>query len=207
MQVPTEESCILEVMSVESGIPYKELTNVALTKCGAINDPTDRGGKTSIWGWTQASIKACGSNCSAEQLTFKEAYELYAKHFYVKSGASLVMPVHPYLAKAMLNYGIHSGYKQAAMLLQRLLNMHNNDQAMYKDIVVDGSIGAQTINTLMTYLQKRKGDGDDILFTDYMIAIGAFYQQIIRNDLSQEKYMMGWSRRVHEQLRDYFLQK
>lgn len=202
---PTEESIILEVMSVESGIPYAKIETTPLDKCGCINDPTDRGGLTSIWGWTETTLKACGYHKGAAVLTFKEAYELYAQHFYVKSGASLVLPVHPYLAKAMLNFGIHAGYRQAAKQLQSLLNLHNNDQKFWKDIKADGAIGSQTIEMLTSYLQKRSGDGDDVLFTDYLISVGAFYQQIVRNDSTQEKYMMGWSRRIHDQLKEFFV--
>jgi len=198
---------ILDVMSVESGIPVSELEKMPLNKKGAINDPHDRGGITSIWGWTEKSLLDCKAGITAAELTFKDAYELYAKNYYVKSGASLVLPIHPYLAKAMLNFGIHAGYKRAAMQLQTLLNMHNNNQALWKDMVVDGVIGKGTIDCLMLYLQKRSGDGDDILFTDYLIAVGAHYQAIIKADPTQEKYMMGWSRRVHEQLRDYFTKK
>lgn len=204
MQMPTEESIILDVMSMESGIPVEKLLTTSRDTCGSINDPTDRGGVTSIWGWTEKTLRACGCHTPASELTFKEAYELYAKHFYVKSGASEILKVHPFLAKAVLNFGVHAGYQQAAKKVQELLNFHNNNQSLWKDIAVDGSIGKNTVDILCTYLQKRSGDGDDILFTDYLISVGAFYQQIVRMNPTQEKYMMGWSRRIHLQLRDYF---
>lgn len=204
MSTITEESMIFEVMAIESGIPYLKLVNMPLTMCGSIHDKDDRGGKTSIWGWTETTLKSIGINTPAEELTLQEAYSLYAKYFFIKSGASKILLLHPHLARAMLNFGVHAHYSTAAKELQKVLNFHNNKQELWPDLKVDGLIGGKTLSALSIYLQKRKGDGDDIIMTDYLVRVGRHYQNIIEEDETQEKYMMGWSRRVHYLFRDYF---
>jgi lysozyme family protein len=201
----TEEKIILEIMETESGRDLSDIGAIDLNECGVVDHPDDMGGVTSIWGWTEKSLKSVGYNRTAAELTFQEAYVLYATHQYVKSGASRVFPLHPALARAMCDFAVHSGTKTAVKALQMVLNLHNNKGTLWKDLKEDGVIGPNTIKALVAYLEKRKGNtGRDVVMCDYLIRIGAHYQNIALAKESQEVFYYGWISRVNDMLEEYF---
>lgn len=206
MPTPTEESIILEIMEMESGIDLSDPDTIDLTRSGYIDDPDDAGGVTSIWGWTARALKDHGYHKHPGELTFNEAYALYARYYYIRSGAQRVLPHHPWLARAMCNFGVHAGYRTAGRYLQVILNLHNNRGKLWDDLKEDGLVGGATIRVLMAYLARRKANGgEDVIMSDYLIKIGAHYQGIMIARESQEKYAYGWLSRVKDLMKEYFV--
>jgi lysozyme family protein len=205
MVTPTEESIILETISIESGIPVDQLHELSLTTTagGYTNDPDDPGGETN-WGITQKTYTGLGYPGKVKDLTFQQAYEFYAKTYYIKSGAHRVITIHPWLAKLMFNFGVHSGYKRAIRLLQHVLNQHNNRGKHYPDLVEDGLIGDKTVQALEALLQLRGDLGEAVIFLDYSVGIGSHYNRIIENNPTLEKYRFGWSKRLLLDVKAYY---
>ena len=202
---PTVEEIILTVMEIESG---RKLIGHSIgpndTNGGYTNDPDDPGGETN-WGWTETTLKTHGIKTHPRDLTFQQAFDYYRRIFWVRSGAMAVYDFQPWLARTIFNYAVHAGYSKAARNLQLLLNLHNNRGKRWPDLIVDGAVGKQTLAALQAYIRLRKGEiGEDVLFTDYAIMMGAFYQTLaIKND-RYEKYTYGWSTRAMLELKEYF---
>lgn len=205
---PTVENIILTVMEIESG---RKLIGQNIhpddKNGGYTNDPDDPGGETN-WGWTESTLKAHGIDTHPRDLTFKQAFDAYRTIFWVRSGAEAVYNFQPWLARTIFNYGVHAGYSKAARHLQTLLNIHNNRGKRWDDLKVDGQVGGRTLAALEAYIRLRKGEiGEDVLFTDYAIMMGAFYQELAIKKDSYEKYTYGFSRRAMLELKDYFTGK
>lgn len=66
------------------------------------------------------------------------------------------------LAAKLADIAINMGVSRASTFLQRCLNVLNDEQRFYPDILIDGDLGAKTLNTLKIFLKLRK-DGADIL--------------------------------------------
>jgi len=84
------------------------------------------------------------------------------------------------------------GPNVAGRMLQRALNLINRNQASWKDIVVDGIVGQETISivnslkdTEYQYLYKCLNGLQFIKYVD-----------IITHNPVQEKFFRGWLRRV-----------
>lgn len=202
---PTIETIILTVMEIESG---RKLIGHSIapndTDGGYTNDPDDPGGETN-WGWTESTLKAHGIKTHPRDLTFQQAFDHYRVIFWVRSGAEAIYPHHPWLARTIFNYGVHAGYSKAAKHLQTLLNIHNNQGTRWPDLVVDGLVGGRTVQAVNVYMQLRKGSvGEDVLFTDYAIMMGAHYQRLAIANPKMEKFSYGWSTRAMLELKEYF---
>ena len=65
------------------------------------------------------------------------------------------------VAEELLDTGVNCGTGFAKPLLQRALNLLNNQgKAGWPDLTVDGIYGPATLNALKTYLAKRGKDGE-----------------------------------------------
>ncbi|MBN8852209.1 MAG: hypothetical protein BGO55_00510 [Sphingobacteriales bacterium 50-39] len=96
------------------------------------------------------------------------------------------------IANELFDLAVNCSSKIAALFLQRSLNVLNKQGKFYPDIVVDGVVGAGTLNALAKANQK------DVL--KCIVALqGARYIGIAENRASQEEFMAGWIRRAFGQ--------
>ncbi|EMO3725406.1 putative peptidoglycan-binding domain-containing protein, partial [Acinetobacter baumannii] len=97
------------------------------------------------------------------------------------------------VAEELLDTGVNCGTGFAKPLLQRALNLLNNQgKAGYADLEVDGVYGSETLRALKTYLAKRGKEGEKVLVRVLNIMQGQRYIEICERNPSQEQFFYGW---------------
>ena len=159
---------------------------------GYSNDPTDRGGETK-YGITQAVARANGYTGSMKDLPVDVAKAIYKKQYWTAPRFDQVNTINSKVAEELLDTGVNCGVAFAKPLLQRALNLLNNQgKEGWPDLAVDGIYGPATLSALKTYLAKRGKDGETALLRVLNILQGNRYIEIAERNPSQEKYFFGW---------------
>lgn len=97
------------------------------------------------------------------------------------------------MAEELLDTAVNCGTGFAKPLLQRALNLLNNQgKAGWPDLSVDGIYGTATLNALKTYLAKRGKEGEKVLVRVLNIKQGQRYIEICERNHSQEQFFYGW---------------
>ena len=110
----------------------------------------------------------------------EEAAPIYRKYFWdVVRGDDLPSGVDYVIFDSAVNHGP----RNAGIFLQRAVNRAG------RKLTIDGSIGP--ITAKMVWECDRQG-----LITDILRERDIFYQKIVANDLSQEKFFKGWMNRL-----------
>lgn len=109
--------------------------------------------------------------------------DVYMKQYYnpMKIGSinSLMLSAHVFC------HGVNAGTATAIKLLQKAIN------SVYKvQIAVDGKIGTQTLS------YANKESKIKALVEDYIDRRNEFYQNIVKRNPSQKKFLNGWLSRV-----------
>lgn len=156
---------------------------------GYVDNPDDPGGETK-YGITVAVARANGWKDSMKDLPFEFAMQIYEKHYVTAPNFDSVLAVFPELGEQMIDFGITSGPKRAAELLQRLLNVFNMKEKIYPDIAVDGQIGPKTISCLTAFLRYRKTG--HVLLKSYKAERIHFYISIAESRKDSETFVYGW---------------
>ncbi|MCF4792967.1 hypothetical protein L1W94_18600, partial [Acinetobacter baumannii] len=122
---------------------------------GYVNNPADRGGATK-YGITQAVARENGWNGNMKDLPLEFAKSIYKKQYWLEPRFDQVNALSPSVAEELLDTGVNCGPNFAKPLLQRALNLLNNQgKAGWPDLKVDGVYGSATLGALKTYLSKR----------------------------------------------------
>jgi lysozyme family protein len=163
---------------------------------GYVNDPDDPGGMTyrgiarNHWpdwrGWKL--IDKAPKHIDHVALNPVVA-EFYEDHFWVPLKCN---EFPQFVANELFDTGVNMGLIQAGKFLQRALNLLNNNEKRYKNIVVDGMIGPLTIATFHMVTVHRQ----PLLAKVMNIMQGAFYIELMEKSEVREKYL-GWFNRVH----------
>lgn len=160
---------------VEAGLISTKAQRIAV---GYVNDPTDRGGETKF-----GVAKNANPDLNIATLTWHQAKDVYYKRYWLAAKCDQLPGRY---AALHFDIAVNSGPKRAAKFLQRALNVTD-----------DGIIGPVTIG---------KANQADVF--DLCAAVcdqrEKFYEDIMSNDPTQEKYRKGWMRRCNE-LRDFVL--
>lgn len=173
---------------------------------GYVNDPTDKGGETidgisraahPNWqGWVIVDRvkRDFGSDAKtidrilAKDAVFQRLKKLFYKERYWDiHGLDHVL--HQRISEEMYDTGVNMGAGVAARFLQEALNLCNDRERLYPDILVDGEVGSVTRRTL------AMANGDRVFKTMNLLQ-GERYINILRRNESQEKYWGGWMNRV-----------
>lgn len=159
---------------------------------GYVNDPTDRGGATK-YGITEAVARAHGYKGHMRDLPKDLAKMIYRKTYWTNPRFEQVNQIHAAIAEELLDTGVNCGVAFAKPLLQRALNLLNNQgKEGWSDLAVDGIYGPATLNALNAFLKKRGKDGAQALLRVLNIMQGQRYIEICERNPSQEKYFFGW---------------
>ena len=159
---------------------------------GYVNDPTDRGGATK-YGITEAVARANGYKGHMKDLPLDTAKVIYKKQYWTSPRFDQVNTVNSKVAEELLDTGVNCGVAFAKPLLQRALNLLNNQgKEGWSDLAVDGIYGPATLSALKTYLAKRGTSGETALLRVLNIMQGNRYIEIAERNPSQEKYFFGW---------------
>ena len=159
---------------------------------GYVNDPTDRGGATK-YGITEAVARANGYKGHMKDLPIDVAKAIYKKQYWTSPRFDQVNIINSKVAEELLDTGVNCGVAFAKPLLQRALNLLNNQgKEGWSDLAVDGIYGPETLSALKTYFAKRGKDGETALLRVLNILQGNRYIEITERNLNQEKYFYGW---------------
>jgi lysozyme family protein len=175
------------------------------------NDPTDRGGETR-WGVTKIVAhqerfkplwKKYNWNGDMRDLPEGMAFEIYEIDYWHTLSLDRVMEYSTLLAYLLFNIGVNAHPITAGKHLQRSLNVFNNRQKLYPDLVADGKPGAVTIKALDAFLKERGREGLQVLVNNINGLMVAYYTNIAEKDESQEKYSYGWAVRLFEAIEHF----
>ena len=173
---------------------------------GYVDDPIDRGGETYRgisrvhhpgWsGWTRIDSykqRAGFPESLDADATLRASVKSFYKKKYWDRFLGDQIPDQK-LANELFDTGVNMGLRRAVRFLQTALNQLNRNEASYKDLVVDGWLGQDTLKALEQYL--RQDSKPDILLKMMNIQQGARYMEIMADDPSQERYARGWLKRA-----------
>lgn len=161
------------------------------------NDPKDSGGPTK-YGITQTTLAGYRDQtvmpANVEALTRAEAFNVYGWMYVRKPGFDKLVAVSPHIAEEIIDIGVNSGPAIASLILQRLINALNNEQALYRDIKADGDCGPATIEALRAYLKARGSEGLIVFLRGITCMKGARYIELAESRPKDERYLYGWLR-------------
>ncbi|WP_368559455.1 putative peptidoglycan-binding domain-containing protein, partial [Acinetobacter baumannii] len=99
----------------------------------------------------------------------------------------------PLIAEELLDTGVNCGVAFAKPLLQRALNLLNNQgKGGWPDLAVDGIYGSATLGALKIFLAKRGKDGEKVMLKVLNIMQGQRYIEICERNPTQEQFFYGW---------------
>ena len=122
----------------------------------------------------------------------------YKKEFFdkIKLGELSIQEV----ADELFDTGVNQGVKTSAKYLQRALNALNQNERLFKDLVVDGMIGSKSINGFDKYVKYYSRYGSNFTKNIMLKALNGFqfmkYLQIVERNPEQEINFAGWLKRI-----------
>lgn len=158
---------------------------------GYVDDSYDSGGKTR-YGITVNIARKNGYKGDMKDLPLGLAKNIYIKKYWDSLNLDKIEKLSAVITEELVDTGINLGINKAAKFLQRSLNVLNNNQKYYSDIIVDGNIGSKTINSLKKFLSVRGKKGENILFNMLNCLQGNFYIQLAEKRKKDEKFIYGW---------------
>lgn len=159
---------------------------------GYVNNPADRGGATKF-GITEAVARADGYKGSMKDLPLDVAKSIYRKQYWTAPRFDQVNVISSLVAEELLDTGVNCGTGFTKPLLQRALNLLNNQgKAGFPDLEVDGVYGSVTLNALKTFLAKRGKEGEKVLLRVLNIMQGQRYIEICERNPNQKQFFYGW---------------
>ncbi len=159
---------------------------------GYVNNPADRGGATKF-GITEAVARASGFKGHMRDLPLSVAKDIYRKQYWISPRFDQINVISNAVAEELLDTGVNCGTGFAKPLLQRALNLLNNQgKGGWPDLIIDGIYGPATLNALKTFMAKRGKDGEKVLIRVLNIMQGQRYIEIAERNKSQEQFFYGW---------------
>ncbi|WP_151768832.1 glycoside hydrolase family 108 protein [Acinetobacter oleivorans] len=159
---------------------------------GYVNNPADQGGPTK-YGITEVVARTNGFKGNMKDLPLDVANSIYRKNYWTAPRFDQVNIISSSVAEELLDTGVNCGTGFAKPLLQRALNLLNNQgRAGWTDLAVDGIYGPATLNALKTYLANRGKEGEKVLVRVLNIMQGQRYIEICERNPSQEQFFYGW---------------
>ncbi|MFI7916791.1 glycoside hydrolase family 108 protein, partial [Acinetobacter baumannii] len=144
-------------------------------------------------GNTQAVARENSWNGNMKDLPLEFAKSIYKKQYWLEPRFDQVNALSPSVAEELLDTGVNCGPNFAKPLLQRALNLLNNQgKAGWPDLKVDGVYGSATLGALKTYLSKRGKEGEKVLVRVLNIMQGQRYIEICERNPKQEQFFYGW---------------
>lgn len=158
---------------------------------GYVNDPKDPGGATK-YGITESTARANGYKGAMVDLPLAMAQAIYKLQYWTQPRFDRVNTISPAVAEELLDTGVNCGVPFTKPLLQRALNLLNNNGTLYPELDPDGIYGDKTINALAAYLKQRGKAGEAVLVKVLNIFQGTRYIELCERNKSLEKYFYGW---------------
>ncbi|EHD5787562.1 hypothetical protein JQY85_005016, partial [Escherichia coli] len=121
-----------------------------------------------------------------------QALEMLEADYWFGPRFDQVATLSPDIAAELCDTGVNMGPTVASRMLQRWLNVFNQQGRLYPDMDTDGRIGPRTINALRAYLQKRGKDGELVLVKALNCTQGDRYLELAEKREANESFVYGW---------------
>lgn len=153
------------------------------------NDQYDAGGKT-MYGITDQVATANGYDVT--KLTKDQAIDIYRKQYWNAVHGDDIQCQG--IALILFDLAVNSGQGTAIKRLQDSLNLMNDNQNDWSNMVVDGGMGPVTIHALNVLVPQFKRTRN--VFMTLFFDRGELYLDDCRNNQTQERYLGGWENRL-----------
>ena len=164
---------------------FKEVIKI---EKGYVNSEFDRGGETKF-----GISKKTYPELDIANLTLEKAKTIYFYDFWKCDLLRLSNIPDKEIAIELFDTSVNMGQEVAGKFLQIALNHMNRNQRIYKDLLVDGHIGAITLKALETILKRgEKAKLLKALNGEQYVR----YIEIITRHPEQEMNFVGWLERV-----------
>ena len=174
-----------------SELKNKVINDIMAREGGYSSDIHDSGGETK-YGITKTTARAYGFRGKMKNLRKDYAFMIYSKIYWDKLKLNHIEELSPLIAEELADTGVNQGTSRAGRFLQRSLNVLNNRQAYYNDLVVDGKVGSVTLRALKAYLRVRGVEGENVLHSMLNSLQGAYYVTLAERREKDEKFIYGW---------------
>jgi lysozyme family protein len=166
----------------------KIIDEIIRVEGGFVDDPSDSGGKTN-YGITEIVARSFGYIGRMHDLPHDVAYSIYVTRYWDTVRGDELMSLSERIVEEVVDTGVNMGVNRAGKFLQRSLNVLNNREKYYRDVVVDGLIGQGTLTALEVYLSKR----DESTLVKMLNCLqGAFYVELAERREKDERFISGW---------------
>lgn len=164
---------------------FKEVIKI---EKGYVNSEFDRGGETKF-----GISKKTYPELDIANLTLEKAKTIYFYDFWNCDLLTLSNIKDKEIAIELFDTSVNMGQDDAGRFLQTALNHMNRNNRIYKDLLVDGHIGAITLKALETILKRgEKAKLLKALNGEQYVR----YIEIITRHPEQEMNFVGWLERV-----------
>ncbi|MCX4735778.1 glycoside hydrolase family 108 protein [Streptomyces sp. NBC_01363] len=140
----------------------------------------------------EAAVRAEGYTGGISDLPLEKAKEIYQSRYWRPLRPDAIAEVSVPVAMKLFDTGVNMGNGTAAKFLQRALNALNRQQADYPDMTVDGAIGPKTVTALVSFMNKRKPQGETVILKALASLQGARYVEIAESREQNEAFVFGW---------------
>ena len=170
----------------------KIINGIIEVEGGYVNHESDRG-KATKFGITEKEARNNGYTGDMRDLPRELAYQIYAVKYWDVNNLSQIAALSEKVATEVADTGVNMGVGVAARFLQRSLNCLNMKGKLYTDLVVDGLIGAKTINALDEFLKFRGEERGTLVLLRMLNSLqGAYYIDITESREQNEDFIFGW---------------
>ena len=149
---------------------------------GYVNDINDRGGITKF-----GIAKASNPDLSITTLTYDAAKRVYYKNYWLAGDCADIALFAPKLAMLHFDGCVNHGIGRASKIVQEAVGA-----------TIDGDIGPKSLEAI-----KRAcgASGGELKVCERVAQLRRqFYQQIVRRDASQQRFLNGWLNRIDDVL-------
>lgn len=165
------------------------LPTILVYEGGKVDDPDDRGGRTSA-GVTQRTYNAwCRDQIPPKadrdvwEITEAEVAAIYRHFYWDKIDGDGIAAHSGKLALCVFDGAVNHGVGLSARMLQRVVGA-----------TPDGVIGPKTLLLVASHLALRS---EPTVLADYLKRRCAIYQNIIANNPTQQRFAKGWRNRIN----------
>lgn len=132
------------------------------------------------------------------------AFFIYEEDFWNGMSLDRVSDYSRRLANAMFRWGLKSGQSRPTKTLQTILNVMNNKEAYWKDLVVDGQLGTRTFLALDAFIAKRGlNQAKSVVFCLMQSAMESHMVNISVAREDNETFTWGWVTRCINERTQY----
>jgi len=158
-----------------------------------VNNQNDPGGATK-YGMTEREARADGYTGDMRHITRERVIDIYGRKFVVAPGFDKIVERNVALGEEIIDQGVNFGPKRPSCYTQRALNSLNRQQADYRDLKVDCSVGPATL-AAFDALAKKRGNRKacELVLKLVEAQQGAEYLRLVEVNPKLETFMVGWA--------------